>query len=731
MKRILLLLIFLLVPSRVCFAEQSSVKDLLRYAPEEKEVVVDYSDKSISVNGADSSLRKELDITNSAPTSTIERSLEDSGYIETKQNGRVITYHSRFENKRLFVKGNPDAEEVAFAKIAGWTILQFDSIEDTQSAYDNLKLRGYTVFPDEMRECNANLLSGEEYMMNVGAGELNLLPLQQASSKDVTVAVLDTGYNGSSYFGERVLTPVNYTTEVDASDTWNNGAGHGTEVVSVILDATGDNVKVLPLKVLPADGVGTQVYLVSAFEDIFKNGNADVINICIGWQCDSEDEAALCSFWNDIIAEAMDTYQIPVIVASGNTATKDTCYPANIDDVWTVGSTGVSVDGLIDSDKVSDFSNYGKVDFVARGYYVGTINASGNLSYTSGTSVSAPLITAFAAGLLSARDFISCEELYETIQESCVDLGDVGYDMYYGWGRPLYNETLLNPCRNGHDFSLSSTVDATCIAPKTMIYTCTRCSETKVETEGDVNPDKHSGGYRYPVTTASCETPSYKIKTCKGCSAEISRSVFSAALGHSLSETPDATYEELSEDKTENVTYEVYSCTRCTHTEVKEISRVSIGSSANTEESSTTQSSSESSSEHKTEATTSSGTTEPPKTETTTEASTEQKTEQTTEQNVSKVTYPKKTKIVSVKNKSKRKLVVKCVKQSGCRYHFQYATNKKFKKAVSKKTSSRQITFKKLKMGKKYYVRVRTMKKINGKWKYSPWSKVKSIRVKK
>ena len=67
-------------------------------------------------------------------------------------------------------------------------------------------------------------------------------------------------------------------------------------------------------------------------------------------------------------------------------------------------------------------------------------------------------------------------------------------------------------------------------------------------------------------------------------------------------------------------------------------------------------------------------------------------------------------------------------------YQVQVATNKKFTKNKKtkkvkgyKKTTK---TFKNLKGGKKYYVRVRTYKTIKGVKYYSPWSKVKKITTK-
>ena len=67
-------------------------------------------------------------------------------------------------------------------------------------------------------------------------------------------------------------------------------------------------------------------------------------------------------------------------------------------------------------------------------------------------------------------------------------------------------------------------------------------------------------------------------------------------------------------------------------------------------------------------------------------------------------------------------------------YEIQLATDKKFKKnkkAVTiKKRKTTKTTVKKLKAKKKYYVRIRTYKTVNGKKVYSAWSKVKTIKTK-
>ena len=89
------------------------------------------------------------------------------------------------------------------------------------------------------------------------------------------------------------------------------------------------------------------------------------------------------------------------------------------------------------------------------------------------------------------------------------------------------------------------------------------------------------------------------------------------------------------------------------------------------------------------------------------------------------------TTITSVKAQSKAFTVKWKKKSSITGYQIQYSTNSKFKKGnksikiKNAKTVSKKIN--KLKVAKKYYVRIRTYK---GK-KYSKWSKVKSIKTPK
>ena len=98
------------------------------------------------------------------------------------------------------------------------------------------------------------------------------------------------------------------------------------------------------------------------------------------------------------------------------------------------------------------------------------------------------------------------------------------------------------------------------------------------------------------------------------------------------------------------------------------------------------------------------------------------------------VAKPKSAKFKKVKS-AKKAISVKWKKVSGVKgYQVQVATDKKFKKNKKtvniKKQKTTKTTVKKLKAKKKYYVRIRTYKIVNGKKVYSSWSKVKSVKTK-
>lgn len=97
------------------------------------------------------------------------------------------------------------------------------------------------------------------------------------------------------------------------------------------------------------------------------------------------------------------------------------------------------------------------------------------------------------------------------------------------------------------------------------------------------------------------------------------------------------------------------------------------------------------------------------------------------------VQSPKATKITKLK-KGKKSFSVSWKKVNGVTgYQIQYSLKKNMKSSKKKNVKGAKKTklnVKKLKKGKKYYVRVRTYKKVGGKTYYSKWSGKESVKVK-
>ncbi len=93
-----------------------------------------------------------------------------------------------------------------------------------------------------------------------------------------------------------------------------------------------------------------------------------------------------------------------------------------------------------------------------------------------------------------------------------------------------------------------------------------------------------------------------------------------------------------------------------------------------------------------------------------------------------------KASLTSAKNSKSKQILLKYKKISGIKgYEISYSTDKKFKKAVTRKnTTKTSYTISKLKKGKTYYVRIRAYKvDSTGKKVYGKYTSVKKVKVSK
>lgn len=252
----------------------------------------------------------------------------------------------------------------------------------------------------------------------------------ETGEETITVAIIDSGIDTDhDEFVGRIsnLSYNAYTEEVGISFV-EDDLGHGTNVAGIIaaqrnnslgIDGITDNVQLMIIK---ANKPGEDGYLNSLItKGIYYavNNGADVINLSLGSAtADSGIQAAV---------EYAHENEVFVVAASGNEGSDITYYPAGFE-------TTISVGSVDENSVISDFSSYGStIDLVAPGDMLYTTNLENGYAQVSGTSFAAPHVAGVLALLLSMGEF-SYEEIWENIFRSSIDLGDIGKDIYYGYG---------------------------------------------------------------------------------------------------------------------------------------------------------------------------------------------------------------------------------------------------------------------------------------------------------
>ncbi len=245
----------------------------------------------------------------------------------------------------------------------------------------------------------------------------------------IIVAVLDTGVDfDHPDLADNIVEGWNFVdNNGDVSDLDN----HGT-MVSGIIAAIADNseglvgvapeAKIMPLKVLDSDG-GSLRDIASAIKYAADNG-AKVITMSFGGQYSRLSLAAERAI--DYAAR-----QGCILVAAvGNDNTDELVFPACYEQV-------IGVSAIDQNDFRAEFSNYGSyVEFCAPGINIISAGKDGDYFLGNGTSFAAPFVAGLAAHLLSDDPQLSAEQVRSKLRTLVEDLGEEGWDKYYGWGLP-------------------------------------------------------------------------------------------------------------------------------------------------------------------------------------------------------------------------------------------------------------------------------------------------------
>ncbi len=303
---------------------------------------------------------------------------------------------------------------------------------------------------------------------------------------DVIVAVIDTGIGRSNgtksgtnhedlgisfvyeydFISEPSISLDGDGMDNDATDPGDDPNGrfssfHGTHVMGTIGAITNNSIgiagvaggnqngaKIMPLRVLGAGGgavydIAQAVLYAAGLENgsgQLPGQKADIINMSIGSTANS---TTLENAINDAYDEG-----VLIVASAGNEGTSVPYYPAAYVNVVSVTAVGPGAE-------LASYSSYGNtVDLAAPGgdmsadmnidsYPDGVLSAlmdQNGSTYTSiysfmqGTSMAAPHVSGVAALMKAANASLTSTQIRDKLQSSAIDIGQAGYDIYYGHG---------------------------------------------------------------------------------------------------------------------------------------------------------------------------------------------------------------------------------------------------------------------------------------------------------
>jgi serine protease len=250
---------------------------------------------------------------------------------------------------------------------------------------------------------------------------------QQSTGANVTVAVIDSGVDaGHPDLAGRVLPGKDY---VSGGDGRTDDNGHGTHVAGIIAANTGNGVgiagaapgvNILPVKVLDGNGSGWDSDVAAGIIWAADNG-ASVINLSLGGAADPLTAEAI------IYAQQRGAL---IVAAGGNSGstTNAPSYPAAYPQVMAVAAASSTT-------SIANYSTRGSyIDITAAGTAILSTYPQGAYGYSSGTSMSAPFVSAAAAVIFSSAPGITAQAVSSRLLTYSRDMGEAGPDLLSGSG---------------------------------------------------------------------------------------------------------------------------------------------------------------------------------------------------------------------------------------------------------------------------------------------------------
>ena len=351
-----------------------------------------------------------------------------------------------------------------------------------------------------------------------------------ADGAGVRVCVADTGIDSDHLmYADRIDASAGYDFYYNDSNP-EDDHGHGSHVAGIAVGGVGLNWDPCGTGSMPFQGVAPAATLIGAKilnqfgggydSDIIagidhcadqspSGGRADVINLSIG----TGQYGGPCTHsWAEAANNAVANGVVVVAAAGNENYSNALSSPACGVDVIAVGMTwkndyptcedpttnwnwGICTDYAPKTDEIGCFSNESDyLDVAAPGANIWSAsNSAGGSSITgkSGTSMSSPQVAGLAALVLGMEPSLTPSEVRQIIRDGAIDMGTVGFDRAYGYGRIDVLNTLAlvgPPCTAPGDCDDSDPCTIDDCMGGACSYTPITCSAVEVCVDGVCEP---------------------------------------------------------------------------------------------------------------------------------------------------------------------------------------------------------------------------------------------------
>ncbi|MDQ2657360.1 MAG: S8 family peptidase [Bacteroidota bacterium] len=295
---------------------------------------------------------------------------------------------------------------------------------------------------------------------------LDRMHQEDIKGKGITIAILDSGFPGVNdgpafrhiFDDGRFIEEVSYDFVHDSPDVFSFD-DHGTEVLSVIAgqipDAFTGGAYEATFQLYVTEDVPTE-YRIEEYNWLFAaeradSAGADIIHSSLGYY-DFDDTSMNYSLRQMDGKSAVSTLAaqwaadrgIVVVVSAGNEGNipswRIISAPADAVDVIAVGAVNNEQQKTGSSSIGPTADNRIKPDLVALGMGVRVIRATGQISAVSGTSLSAPLVTSLAAGVMEYYPELGSKDIVDLLKQTASQAA--APDNLLGYGVPNFQAVI-------------------------------------------------------------------------------------------------------------------------------------------------------------------------------------------------------------------------------------------------------------------------------------------------